>query len=622
MSTTNTQEPGFRKLWGYAFDPSLSNNPDFASLNKLCFKVKWADYVSVGPVGEYLEIIDYDPASNTFYAPLDLDDKYLIANEGLTPSESNPQFHQQMVYAVAMTTIQNFEKALGRYIIWAPKNNIFQQGNYVQKLRIYPHALREANAFYDPGKKAILFGYFNATDENNGQQLPEGLVFTCLSHDIIAHEITHAILDGINNKLIDDSNPDILAFHEAFSDIIALFQHFSFEEVLKHQIAKTKGDLRKQNLLGELAQQFGQAIGQYGSLRDALGGVNPDTKEWEPNIPNPTDYATTMEPHARGAILVAAIFDTFIKIYKKRVQDLIRIASNGTGILPDGELHPDLVSRLAKEAAKSARHVLTMCIRAIDFLPPVDINFGDFLRAMITADIEMVPEDEMNYRIMLIESFRQRGIFPENVKTLSVESLAWTKVNKEFPGLESKLNHIIQLINDYQLQNHTSFKDRLHYFEAHNSFREILHNRFYEKFEYNSDFENLTGLIFGNDFKSSKINASTTYPHFPSFFVQSLALNRRVDMDGNIKNQAIVSIIQKRNYEEGKVFYGGTTLIFDMDKFELIYSIKKAIKDDIRLEQNKMYQTGAGKSYISRAKSYQMDRASFFGPFASLHAGH
>ena len=49
---------------------------------------------------------------------------------------------------------------------------------------------------------------------------------------------------------------------------------------------------------------------------------------------------------------------------------------------------------------------------------------------------------------------------------------------------------------------------------------------------------------------------------------------------------------------------------------------KKAIKDDIRLEQNKMYQTGAGKSYISRAKSYQMDRASFFGPFASLHAGH
>jgi hypothetical protein len=30
------------------------------------------------------------------------------------PSESNPQFHQQMVYAVAMTTIQNFEKALGQ----------------------------------------------------------------------------------------------------------------------------------------------------------------------------------------------------------------------------------------------------------------------------------------------------------------------------------------------------------------------------------------------------------------------------------------------------------------------------------------------------------------------------
>ena len=33
---------------------------------------------------------------------------------GSTPSEGNPQFHQQMVYAVAMTTIHNFERALGR----------------------------------------------------------------------------------------------------------------------------------------------------------------------------------------------------------------------------------------------------------------------------------------------------------------------------------------------------------------------------------------------------------------------------------------------------------------------------------------------------------------------------
>ena len=37
------------------------------------------------------------------------------------------------------------------------------------------------------------------------------------------------------------------------------------------QIAKTHGDIASQNLLGQLAQEFGVAIGNYTALRDALG---------------------------------------------------------------------------------------------------------------------------------------------------------------------------------------------------------------------------------------------------------------------------------------------------------------------------------------------------------------
>ena len=33
---------------------------------------------------------------------------------GLDPLESDPRFHQQMVYAVAMKVLENFEEALGR----------------------------------------------------------------------------------------------------------------------------------------------------------------------------------------------------------------------------------------------------------------------------------------------------------------------------------------------------------------------------------------------------------------------------------------------------------------------------------------------------------------------------
>jgi len=47
----------------------------------------------------------------------------------------------------------------------------------------------------------------------------------------------------------------------------------------------------------------------------------------------------------------------------------MRIASGGTGVLPSGALHPDLVNRLAVEAARAAQQVLLMCIRALDYCP-------------------------------------------------------------------------------------------------------------------------------------------------------------------------------------------------------------------------------------------------------------
>ena len=75
------------------------------------------------------------------------------------------------------------------------------------------------------------------------------------------------------------------------------------------------------------------------------------------------------------------MFDAFLGIYGTRTADLLRLATGGTGILQPGAIHPDLVRRLAAEAAKAAQHVLTMCIRALDYCPPVDITFGEFLRA-------------------------------------------------------------------------------------------------------------------------------------------------------------------------------------------------------------------------------------------------
>src|SRR5438132_1269431 len=184
----------WRKLRGYAFDPILSQQFDTSRMNEIVFRAPW-EPLKPGPIGDYVEVIDVDPASNAFYDPVNLDAPSILGGDGLDPDESNPQFHQQFVYAVAMTTIRNFEQALGRKVFWTRRDEKKAKNkweSFVPRLRIYPHAFRVGNAFYSPDGKALAFGYFPASTDPTGVQLPGGVVFTCLSHDIIAHETTHS----------------------------------------------------------------------------------------------------------------------------------------------------------------------------------------------------------------------------------------------------------------------------------------------------------------------------------------------------------------------------------------------------------------------------------------------
>jgi hypothetical protein len=420
-------DPISRRLRVFSFDPGLASQYDMAGIGEITIKVPWEE-LQPGPIGEYIEVVDIDPASGALYRPIDLGDPKLLAQDGLSPSESNPQFHQQMVYAVAMTTIGHFERALGRVALWSARKERDPDGGYyeyfVRRLRIYPHALRDRNAYYSPEKKALLFGYF-PVEVKDQYNTPGTTIFTCLSHDIIAHETTHALLDGVHPRFNEPVNADVLAFHEAFADIVALFQHFSYPGVLRDQITRTRGNLANENMLAQLAQQFGRAAGRGGALRDALGGFNNKTGKWESRAPETNALEAALDPHDRGAILVAAVFGAFSKVYRARTVDLFRIATEGTGVLREGDIHPDLAKRLADEASRVAMYVLQMCIRAIDYCPPVGITFGDYLRAIVTADYDLNPEDELGYRLAFVESFRQWGIHPRNMRSMSVESLTW-----------------------------------------------------------------------------------------------------------------------------------------------------------------------------------------------------
>lgn len=616
--------PTSRSLRGYAFDPNMATQLETALVSEITYKVPW-EVLEPGPIGEYVEVVDFDPPSACFYVPVDLDHPSVLAQNGLPPSEGNPQFHQQMVYAVTMTTIDRFERALGRKAFWTDRyqksERLEAEDQYVQRLRIYPHALRTPNAYYSRNKGSLLFGYFPATEDRNSGQYPGGMVFTCLSHDVIAHETTHALLDGFHEYFMEATNPDVLAFHEAFADMVALFQHFTFPDVLAHQIAKTRGDLSSENLLAQLAAQFGHARGTHGALRDAIGQYDPVQNKWVKHVPDPTALDHTLQVHARGAILVAAVFDAFLSMYQSRTRDLLRLASGGTGVLPQGELHPDLVNRLAQEAAKTASHVLNMCIRALDYCPPVDLTFGEYLRALITADIDLMPEDRHGYRVAFIEAFRRRGIYPRNVRTLSEDSLRWAKPGEDpvmEPGqMKDRFARFIQHIRlRHQVDKLRYLKDRQGIWQKTREIRKELYYAIRDYDEKAEIIQRLTGLALADYQVPEGVRVHRNGA--PVFSVQAFREARRLREDGRVLNQVFITILQKERMEHDGQMHTircGSTLVLDLDEMEVTYVIGKGLHDRPRLERTIRFKEDMAESASLGA--------TYFGegnePFAALH---
>jgi hypothetical protein len=651
----------------FAVDPGASNRLTTAFINKTVIDIPWegeaidanrsagsvreegeaapAKALGAGPVGEYVEVVDVDPASGMAYPPIDLNDPYLLAENGLAPSEGNPQFHQQMVYAVTMRTIEAFESALGRRVLWATKRTEREEKNastgksekkykedYVQRLRVYPHALRQANAYYSPDKIALLFGYFPEMRSDVDDEALGGMVFACLSHDIIAHETTHALLDGMHRRYQEASNVDVLAFHEAFADIVAMFQHFTFPELLKFEIARTRGDLRTGNFMADLAQQFGKALNRSRALRSAIG-VDPAV----------TNYATATEPHERGSILVSAVFSAFLMIYQRRVDDLLRIATGGSGVLLPGAIHPDLVARLAQEASRSASHVLEICIRALDYCPPVDITFSDYLRALITADADLVGVDKYGYRVAFLEAFGARGIYPDEVRTLSVESLRWSSPQKQPRGLGKFFRDPQKYLDPKKFGRESLNFDWTRNEDRHGAYQvgklnaAMLH-------EWLVDPENLPPAMaetFGLN-RRERGHPTTAAFRFdrtgrPTFEVHSVRPAYRVAPDADIKTDVIAVITQRRRVaidpndppdppdDPDKTFWfrGGCTLIIDPadDEEPIRYAIRKDVMNETRLARQRLF--------LNESEGMSL-RALYFGgdsgtehkePFALLHIG-
>jgi hypothetical protein len=623
-------EPPYRPLRAYAYDPSLAANLETFDVNEAVLKVRWEPDLQPGPIGEYIEVIDVDPASECCYAPVDLNDPHILTQSGLTPSEANPQFHQQMAYAVAMKTVEHFEHALGRSAQWAPRRPPNQlESQYVQRLRIYPHALRARNAYYSPERTALLLGYFTASKSNPGSSLPGGVVFTAVSHDIIAHETTHALLHGLHLRSVEQTNPDVFAFHEAFADIVAVFQHFTLPEALTQQIKLTYGDLEKRNLLGQLGMQFGEATGRFGALRDYVGRMVTTKDAADPSAENKEswvraktsrkDYENATEAHDRGAILVAAVYDAFLQIYTLRKADLLRLATRGTGVLPPGDIPVDLVNRLAREASKVAGHFLNMCIRALDYCPPVDLTFGEYLRAIITADVDLVKDDKYGYRTAIVGAFRDRGIYPRDVKHLAPDSLVWEP--PPLPIDPGKLRAIMIRMSVEREEEPKKKKGarrserRLAYDRSKDNAKMFWYWLMDPKQVRDDEVSNL-GVTRIQEIQDTTIDG--VKGELRKIEVHSVRPARRVGPDGEIRADIVIEITQTFRPEKkpNMRIRGGCTLLIDRSTFNIRYLIRKKLRisEDVR----KKIESG-GNANFGLAANYFDEKERTAEPFALMH---
>jgi hypothetical protein len=358
-----------------------------------------------GPVGRLVEVvIDGNGPDGQPCEPLDLDAPDVLIGEGLTPSESDPRFRQQMVYAVAMTVLEAFERGLGRVIVW----------NGGRRLKLMPYGMREANVYFNMAEFAVYFGYFRAQVEGHGANLPGQTVYTCLSYGVTAHEMTHPVLIELRPGDFGGEGaheePDVYAFHEGFADLVAVLLQCIQRDVVARTIREIGPRLVGETTLLSVAQQFGEAIGSAGPIRQF------------PDSPDPVRYREEMEPHARGGLLASALIEGFLASFREATADLVHLH----GPLPaDGWVHPDLVQRVADEVSRLSREMLDACIAAVDFLPPRALRFGDFLRGFLTADAVLFGRSHARLRAHVIDGFHSRGLVNPDVGSLAEDALRW-----------------------------------------------------------------------------------------------------------------------------------------------------------------------------------------------------
>jgi hypothetical protein len=334
-----------------------------------------------GPVSSRLAVIDLHPTTNRlrrgahFQPPVgSKPGTYAIANEN---DFESPDFMQVSVFATVLRTMEMFEEpdTLGRELAWAFG---------APQLLIVPRAGKWANAFYERESHSLQFFHFPSRSPDNELTT----VYTSLSADIVSHETGHAILDGIAPDLYNAITPQSLALHEAIADLTALVMSFRSRTVRETVLLQTNGSIEDSTAFTRLAEEFGAALDPERRkfyLRNLLNNRKLGDRDIDET-----------DPHDLSEVLTGALYTVMVKLHE---QEKRRIAE--TEQIPE-------YSASGKALFVAAERFQRMVFRALDYLPPGEISFADYGRAIIASDQAAHPDAPDGRRWICDEFVRRR----------------------------------------------------------------------------------------------------------------------------------------------------------------------------------------------------------------------
>ena len=113
------------------------------------------------------------------------------------------------------------------------------------------------------------------------------------------------------------------------------------------------------------------------------------------------DEVNQGEPHALSEVLSGALYKVMLKMYERWWREF---SGGDPGAAPD-------FSKSGRALGVAADQFKRMIFRALDYLPPAEVSYADYGRAIIAADQASHPDDTQE-RMWIREEFVERKMVP------------------------------------------------------------------------------------------------------------------------------------------------------------------------------------------------------------------